>query len=52
MRLVRKTADLARRHCIWQATLYNSKAEYDGVDLSQAKRLRTLKNCGRCATGG
>ena len=37
-----KTADLARKHGISEATLYNWKAKYGGLDVSEAKRLRTL----------
>jgi transposase-like protein len=33
-----KTADLARRHGISEATLYNWKAKYGGMDVSEAKR--------------
>ena len=35
-----KTADLARKHGISEATLYNWKAKYGGMDVSDAKRLR------------
>jgi putative transposase len=38
-----KTADLARRHGISEATLYNWKAKYGGMDTSDAKRLRSLE---------
>ncbi len=38
-----KTADLARRHGISEATLYNWKAKYGGMDVSDAKRLRSLE---------
>ncbi len=37
-----KPADLARRHGISEATLYNWKAKYGGMDVSDAKRLRAL----------
>ena len=37
-----KTADLARKHGISEATLYNWKAKYGDLDVSEAKRLRTL----------
>ena len=33
-----KTADLARKHGISKATLYNWKARYGGMDVSDAKR--------------
>lgn len=36
-----KTADLARRH---GATLYNWKAKYGGLEVSEAKRLRALED--------
>ena len=39
-----KTADLARRHGISEATLYNWKAKYGGMDVSDAKRLRALED--------
>src|SRR5436189_5696667 len=32
-----KTADLARKHGISEATLYNWKAKYGGMDVSDAK---------------
>jgi putative transposase len=38
-----KTADLARQHGISEATLYNWKAKYGGMDVSEAKRLRSLE---------
>src|SRR3954468_21425814 len=38
-----KTADLARTHGISEATLYNWKAKYGGMDVSDAKRLRSLE---------
>ena len=37
-----KTGDLARKHGISEATLYNWKAKYGGMDVSDAKRLKTL----------
>lgn len=39
-----KTAELARKHGISEATLYNWKAKYGGMDVSDAKRLRTLED--------
>ncbi|MGA9207917.1 MAG: IS3 family transposase [Terriglobales bacterium] len=39
-----KTAELARKHGISEATLYNWKAKYGGLDVSEAKRLRTLED--------
>ena len=38
-----KTADLARKHGISEATLYNWKAKYGGLDVSGARRLRGLQ---------
>lgn len=38
-----KTADLARKHGVSEATLYNWKAKYGGMDVSDAKRLRALE---------
>jgi putative transposase len=38
-----KTADLARKHGISEATLYNWKAKYGDMDVSDAKRLRALE---------
>ena len=39
-----KTADLARRHGISEATLYNWKAKYGGLEVSEAKRLKALED--------
>ncbi|WP_370310589.1 IS3 family transposase [Sphingobium abikonense] len=39
-----KTADLARRHGVSEATIYNWKAKYGGLEVSEAKRLRSLEN--------
>jgi putative transposase len=39
-----KTADLARKHGISDATLYNWKAKYGDMDVSDAKRLRSLED--------
>ncbi len=38
-----KTADLGRRHGISEATIYNWKAKFGGMDVSEAKRLRALE---------
>lgn len=38
-----KTADLARKHGISEATLYNWKAKYGCMDVSEAKRLKALE---------
>ena len=39
-----KTGDLARRHGISEATIYNWKAKYGGMDVSEAKRLKQLED--------
>ena len=39
-----KTADLARKYGISEATLYNWKAKYGGMDVSEARRLRALED--------
>jgi putative transposase len=39
-----KTADLARKHGVSEATLYNWKAKYGGMDVSEARRLRALED--------
>ena len=39
-----KVADLARKHGISEATLYNWKAKYGGLDVSEAKRLKSLED--------
>ncbi len=39
-----KTADLARQHGVSEATLYNWKAKYGGMDVSEAKRLKQLED--------
>ena len=38
-----KTADLARKYAISQATLYNWKAKFGGMEVSEAKRLKALE---------
>jgi len=38
-----KAADLARKHGISEATLYNWKAKYGGLEVSEARRLRALE---------
>ena len=38
-----KTADPARRHGVSEATIYNWKAKYGGMDVSDAKRLKVLE---------
>ena len=39
-----KTADLCRKHGISEASFYNWKAKYGGLELSEAKRLRGLES--------
>jgi putative transposase len=39
-----KTADLARKHGISEATFYNWKAKFGGMDVSEAKRLKALED--------
>ena len=39
-----KTADLARKHGVSEATLYNWKAKYGGLDVSEARRLKSLED--------
>lgn len=39
-----KAGDLARRHGISEAPLYNWKAKYGGMDVSDAKRLQALED--------
>jgi putative transposase len=39
-----KTADLARKHGVSEATLYNWKSKYGGMDISEAKRLKQLED--------
>ena len=39
-----KTADLCRKHGISEATFYNWKSKYGGLDVSEAKRLRALES--------
>lgn len=38
-----KTADVCRRHGISPATFYNWKAKFGGMDVSEARRLRSLE---------
>lgn len=39
-----RTADLARKHGVSEATLYNWKAKYGGMDASEARRLKALED--------
>jgi putative transposase len=38
-----KTADLCRKHGISEATFYNWKSRFGGLDVSEARRLRSLE---------
>ena len=39
-----KTAEVCRKHGISDATFYNWKAKYGGLDVSEAKRLKALED--------
>ena len=39
-----KTADLCREHGISEATFYNWKSRYGGLDVSEAQRLRQMED--------
>lgn len=39
-----KTADVCREHGISSATFYKFKAKYGGMDVSDARRLKTLED--------
>ena len=39
-----KAADLCRKHGISEAAFYNWKAKYGGMEVSEAKRLKTLED--------
>lgn len=39
-----KTADLCRKHGISEATFYNWKAKFGGMEASEAKRLKALED--------
>jgi len=39
-----KSAEPARKHGISEASLYNWKAKYGGLEVSEAKRLRALED--------
>ena len=38
------TTDVCRKHGISSATFYRWKAKYGGLDVSEAKRLRSLED--------
>jgi putative transposase len=39
-----KAADLCRKHGMSEATLYNWKAKFGGMDVSDAKRWKALED--------
>ena len=39
-----KTGDICRKHGISSATFYKWKAKYGGLDVSEARRLRSLED--------
>lgn len=39
-----KGADLCRKYGMSEATLYNWKAKYGGLDVSEARRLKALED--------
>jgi len=39
-----KAADLACKHGVSEATLYNWKGKYGGMEVSDAKRLKALED--------
>jgi len=39
-----KVADLARKYAVSEATLYNWKAKFGGMYVSEAKRLKALED--------
>ena len=39
-----KTADVCRKHGISSASFYKFKAKYGGMDVSDARRLKTLED--------
>jgi putative transposase len=39
-----RTADLCRKYGISEATFYNWKAKYGGLEVSEAKRLKGLES--------
>ena len=39
-----KTADLCRKHGISEASFYNWKAKYGGLEVSEAKRVKGLES--------
>ncbi len=39
-----KTADLAQRHGVSEATIYNWKSKYGRLEVSEARRLKALES--------
>jgi putative transposase len=39
-----KTADVCRKHGVSEATFYNWKAKYGGLEVSEAKRLKAVES--------
>ena len=39
-----KTADVCRKHGVSQATFYKWKSKYGGLEVSEARRLKTLED--------
>lgn len=39
-----KTRELARKHGVSEAILYNWKAKFGGMDISDARRLKALED--------
>ena len=39
-----KVGDLAREHGVSTATIYNWRAKFGGMDLSEAKRLKEMED--------
>ena len=39
-----RVADLARKYAVSDATLYNWRAKFGGMDASEAKRLKALED--------
>ena len=39
-----KTADVCRRHGVSEGTFYKWKSKYGGMEVSDAKRLKTLED--------